>query len=122
MAKSRKYFRKNKIYKKTNKLKIPHTNKKSRMRKKKIINKSKRYRLKGGGNFSFIPQDLVNIWWNTEHGINKMINNWKGLPTEAGPLPTDQPELLKTYPIYEKLPDLQRFNEKSDLQVSKMLK
>ena len=85
------------------------------------MHKSKKYKLRGGGNFPYFPQDLVNTWWNAGHGINHLINNWRGVPTETGPLPTDQPELLKTYPHYQRLPDLTVFNEGSDLRVSNML-
>ena len=122
MAKSRKYFSKNRTHKKMKRLHKTHKKvRKSKMRKNRKLNKSKRYRLKGVGSFHFLPQDLVNTWWNTEHGLGKMMNNWRGVPTGPGPLPTEQPELLKSDPHYQRLPDLQRFNEGSDLQVSNML-
>jgi len=122
MNKSKKYFRRNKTYKKNKKYNKTHKRiRKSKMRKNKKLNKSKRYRFKGGGNFPYLPQDLVNAWWNSEHGINKMVNNFKGVYTGAGPLPTEQPHLLKTNSYHPSIPQLGIINESSDLQVSNML-
>jgi hypothetical protein len=121
MAKSRKYFRKhykkhnrkhNKTHKKYNK-----TYKNLHKRKNKK-NKSKKYNLRGGGDFF---QGLVNSWRGTEHNINHLMNNWAGRPTPPGPLPTDQPELIRTTPRYFNMPNLSRFNEGADLRVSNML-
>ena len=126
MAKSRKYFRKHnrthKKYKKNKKYnktyKNLHIRKNNKNYKNKKLNKSKKYNLRGGGDFF---QGLVNSWRGTEHNINHLMNNWAGRPTPPGPLPTDQPELIRTTPRYFNMPNLSRFNEGADLRVSNML-
>lgn len=121
MTKTRKYFRKHTRHNKKRHNKSHKKHKKTIMRRNKKLHKSKKYKLRGGGSFPYLPQDLVNTWWNTEHGLGHLMNNWQGVPSGAGPLPTEQPDLLKSNPHYQRLPNLSRFNEGSDLQVSNML-
>lgn len=126
MAKTRKYFRKHtrhnkKTYNKKRHNKSHKKHKKTRMRRNKKLHKSKKYKLRGGGSFPYLPQDLVNTWWGAEHGLTNLMNNWRGVPGGAGPMPTDQPGLLKTNPHNQQIPNLSVFNEGSDLRVSNML-
>ena len=126
MAKTRKYFRKHtrhnkKTYNKKRHNKSHKKHKKTRMRRNKKLHKSKKYKLRGGGSFPYLPQDLVNTWWGAGNDLNNLMNNWKGLPGEEGPLPTDQPQLLRTPTYYPTLPDLDTINESVDLQVNKLI-
>jgi hypothetical protein len=83
--------------------------------------KSRRYRARGGGNFPYLPQGLVNTWWNMEHGFGKLGNNWTGKPTQPGIFPTDQPELIHQDRPPIVVPDLSALNETADMDVAGML-
>lgn len=124
MAKTKKYFRK---HRKSQKMKKHHkTHRKSLMRinKKHVKSrkvKAKRYRAKGGGNFPYLPQGLVNSWWNLEHGLGQLRSNWMGVPGRPGIFPTDQPQLIHQdrQPII--IPDLNALNETADMDVAGLL-
>lgn len=127
MAKTRKYFRK---HRKSHKMKKHHKthkrHRKSLMRRNKkhlksLKVKSRRYRARGGGNFPYLPQGLVNTWWNMEHGFGKLGNNWAGKPTQPGIFPTDQPELIHQDRPPIVVPDLSALNETADMDVAGML-
>lgn len=129
MSKSKKYFRKRP---KTHKVKSHHKvkthkrDKKSKMRKNKKhhklckSHKSKRYRKRGGGGFP-LPQGLVNSWWNLEHGIGKIGNNWNGRPSGESIFPTDQPELIHYERSPITIPDLTALNETASVRAASIL-
>ena len=118
MNKTKKHFRKHVRYNKSHKKHKKH--KKTGMRRNKKLNKSRKYKLHGGS-YPYLPQDLVNIWWNTEHGLNKMINNWRGVPTGPGPSPTIQPALSKDNSYSPKVVNLPVISEAAALNVSNIL-
>jgi len=92
------------------------------MRKyKKHRKKSRKYRLKGGGNFPYLPQGLVNTGWNTQHGALKLINDYSGKPSPPGIYPTQQPELIRYDRPPLTIPNLNALNETADLSVAGLL-
>ena len=125
MVKTRKYFRKHcKTYKKHKKNGNSNRKyKKSLMRKnKKLIKKSSKYSAKGGSNYPYLPQGLVNTFWNAKHGISKMINDYKGVPSSPGIFPTQQPDLIHIDRPQTYIPDLKALNNSADLKVANLLK
>ena len=125
MRYTKKYFRKKYAKKKYYKTKNKR-NKGSKKRKVKKSKKSKYYKkrfsLKGGGDFPYVPQGIANTWWGTQHNVGKLMNNWQGVPTGPSPSVTDQPRLLESsYPTQFTIPDLQAFNYQADANVSQNL-
>jgi len=124
MAKTRKYFRKHrKTHKKHKKCYKTHKrHRKSLMRRnKKLHKKSRKYRAKGGGNFPYLPQGLVNTMWNTQHGAQKLINDYSGRPSPPGIYPTQQPDLLHYERPPVSIPNLNALSETADLSVAGLL-
>jgi hypothetical protein len=124
MAKTRKYFRKHrKTHKKHKKCYKTHKrHRKSLMRRnKKLHKKSRKYRAKGGGNFPYLPQGLVNTMWNTQHGAHKLINDYSGRPSPPGIYPTQQPDLLHYERPPVSVPNLNALSETADLSVAGLL-
>tara|TARA_R110002072_G_scaffold96739_1_gene212637 strand:+ start:817 stop:1218 length:402 start_codon:yes stop_codon:yes gene_type:complete len=130
MNKTKKYFRKRtKTHKKKphHKVKTHKRHKKKLMRKNKKhyrsckSHKSKRYRSRGGGNFPYLPQGLVNSWWNLEQNFGKIGNNWKGIPSKPSIFPTDQPELIHHERPPIDIPDLNALNETAGIRAASVL-
>lgn len=124
MAKTRKYFRKHrKTHKKHKKCYKTHKRyRKSLLRRnKKHRKKSRKYLAKGGGNFPYLPQGLVNTFWNTQHGAHKIINDYSGLPSTPGIYPTQQPDLIHSDTPPISVPNLNALNETADLDVAGLL-